>query len=351
NKLEKEGSIFQTSSDSEILIHLMARAKAKGHLEALLKSLRFLEGAYCFLLLTPSALFAVRDQRGFRPLWLGKLDKAYVFSSETCAFDLIGAEPLREVEPGEVMVVDEKGLRSFKPFRERVIPSFCIFEHIYFSRPDSKIFGETVHLVRERLGRKLAQEHPVEAELIIPVPDSGASAALGFSQESKIPLEYGIIRNHYIGRTFIQPFQLIRDFRVKIKFNLLKDVLKGKRIVVVDDSIVRGTTSQIRVRNLREAGAKEVHLRISCPPHKFPCFYGIDFPTRKELLGARFKIKEIEKFLNVDSLGYLSLEGMLSCVKAYPQENYCVACFTGNYPVKFGREGDKFALERKCCGE
>lgn len=346
SRLEKEGSIFQTSSDSEILIHLMAKAKAKSHLDALLNSVKFLEGAYCLLILTPRSLFAVRDPRGFRPLWLGKLDKAFVFSSETCAFDLIGAKPLREVEPGEIIVVDKNGLKSLKPFEKKIIPSFCIFEHIYFARPDSKIFGETVHLVRERLGRQLAKEHPVKADLVIPVPDSGASAALGFSQESGIPLEYGIIRNHYVGRTFIQPTQLIRDFRVKVKFNLLDEVLKGKRIVVVDDSIVRGTTSKIRVRNLREAGAKEVHLRISCPPHRFPCFYGIDFPTRKELIGAKLRIEQIRKFLNVDSLGYLSLEGMLSCVKAYPKERYCVACFTGNYPVKFGKEGNKFALER-----
>jgi len=343
--LEEKGSIFQTGSDSEILLHLMAKTKAKDHLEALLKSLKFLEGAYCFLLLTPQSIFAVRDPCGFRPLWLGRLNKAYVFSSETCAFDLIGAQPLREIEPGEILVVDKDGLRSFKPFK-KISPSFCIFEHIYFARPDSKIFGETVHLVRERLGRELAKEHPVEADLVIPVPDSGASAALGFSQELNIPLEYGIIRNHYIGRTFIQPSQIIRDFNVRVKFNLLKEVIRGKRIVVVDDSIVRGTTSKIRVRNLREAGAKEVHLRISCPPHRFPCFYGIDFPTREELIGAKYKTKEIEKYLNVDSLGYLSLEGMLSAVKAYPKENYCVACFTGNYPVKCKGGFNKFSLEK-----
>ncbi|MGE4358141.1 MAG: amidophosphoribosyltransferase [Candidatus Omnitrophota bacterium] len=345
-KLEKEGSIFQTSCDSEILIHLMAKTKAKNHLEALIKSLNFLEGAYCFLILTSSCLLAVRDPHGFRPLWLGRLGKAYVFSSETCAFDLIGAKPIREVEPGEIISVEEDKIKSYKPFKERVTPSFCIFEHIYFARPDSRIFGETVHLVRKRLGAVLAKEHPVSADLVIPVPDSGTSAALGFSQESGIPLEYGIIRNHYIGRTFIQPRQIIRDFNVKVKFNLLQDVLKGKRVVVVDDSIVRGTTSRIRIRNLREAGAKEVHLRISCPPHAYPCFYGIDFPTRKELIGAKLKIKEIEKFLDVDSLGYLSLEGMLSCVKAYPKQNYCVACFNGSYPINYGKKVNKYSLEK-----
>ncbi|MCM8784090.1 MAG: amidophosphoribosyltransferase [Candidatus Omnitrophica bacterium] len=347
HSLEKGGSIFQTSSDSEILIHLMSREKKGNHLERLLKSVKFLEGAYCFLLLTHEALFAVRDSHGFRPLWLGKLKDAYIFASETCAFDLVGAKEIREIEPGEIVVVDKNGLRSFKPFK-KISPSFCIFEHIYFARPDSKIFGETVHIVRKRLGRNLAQEHPVSADLVIPVPDSGTSSALGFSQESGIPMEYGIIRNHYIGRSFIQPRQSIRDFNVRVKFNLLRDVLKGKRIVIVDDSIVRGTTSKIRVRNLREAGAKEVHLRISCPPHCFPCFYGIDFPTKKELIGARLKIEEIEKFLQVDSLGYLSLKGMLSCVEAYPKGSYCVACFTGDYPVKFGKRINKYILEKGC---
>ncbi len=351
-QLEADGSIFQTTLDSEIVIHLMSRPLHHSHEDALLNSLNLIRGAYCFVILTDEALYAVRDPYGFRPLWLGKLDGAYVVASETCALDLIEAETIREVEPGEVVIINRKGLRSRKPFKSRrVRPAFCIFEHIYFARPDSRIFGETVHLVRKRLGAELSREHSVDADMVIPVPDSGSSAALGFSQESGIPLEYGIIRNHYVGRTFIQPAQLIRDFNVRIKFNLLKEPIQGRRLVVIDDSIVRGTTSRTRVRTLRQAGAKEVHMRIGCPPHRFPCFYGIDFATKGELIGSRHTVKEIQKFLNVDSLAYLSLEGMLKCVKAYPKENYCVACFSGKYPVKFGKEGDKYALEKKCCGQ
>jgi amidophosphoribosyltransferase len=351
-ELEAHGSIFQTTLDSEIVIHLMSSPVYRNHEDALIGSLKVIKGAYCFVILTNDALYGVRDPYGFRPLWLGKVDGAYVLASETCALDLIEAKTIREVEPGEVVVIDKRGLHSIQPFKKhRIKPAHCIFEHIYFSRPDSKVFGETVHLVRRRLGVELAREHPADADMVIPVPDSGSSCALGFSQKSGIPLEYGIIRNHYIGRTFIQPTQIIRDFNVKIKFNLLREVLKGEKVVIIDDSIVRGTTSRTRVRTLRQAGAKEIHMRISCPPHRFPCFYGIDFATRGELIGSRHSIKQIQKFLGVDSLGYLSLEGMLKCVKVNPKEHYCVACFNGKYPIEFGGQGDKYALEKKCCGE
>lgn len=346
--LEEKGAIFQTSTDSEIIVHLIARIKTEDMLEALIQSLRKVKGAYCFLIMSEKCLIAVRDPYGFRPLCLGRLGDAYVVSSETCALDLIEAEFVRELEAGEILLIDRNGLRSFKPFFRPRHLAQCIFEHIYFARPDSVIFGETVHIVRERLGERLAREHPLSADIVVPVPDSGTSSAIGFSKSSGIPLELGIIRNHYVGRTFIQPAQIIRDFNVKVKFNLLKEVLRDKRVVILDDSIVRGTTSQRRVRNLREAGAKEVHMRISCPPHKYACFYGIDFPTRSELIANRFgSLQEIREFIGVDSLGYLSLEGMLSCLQAFKPKDYCVACFSGNYPIPFGSEADKFEAERK----
>ncbi|MFH0876658.1 MAG: amidophosphoribosyltransferase [Candidatus Omnitrophota bacterium] len=345
-ELEKSGSIFQTSCDSEVIVHLMARSKAKDVVDRLTSALKRIEGAYSLVLLTEDYLIGVRDPFGFRPLCLGKKGDAFCLASETSAFDLIEAKFIREVEPGEIVVITKKGLKSIRFAPKSKKSAYCIFEHIYFSRPDSVIFGETVHLVRRKLGETLAKEHPVKADYVIPIPDSGTSAALGYSHASGIPLEWGVIRNHYVGRTFIQPQQHIRDLGVKVKFNILRDVVRGKRVVIVDDSIVRGTTSQKRVRNFRDAGAKEVHMRISCPPHRFPCFYGIDFPSREELIANRMSMKEIQKFLGVDSLGYLSLEGMLKSVKC-PNERYCVACFTGQYPVHFS-EANKYILEKGC---
>ncbi len=344
SELEAYGSIFQTTTDSEIIIHLMAKPSLRNVEEGVVDALSRVEGAYSLVLLTHNYLIAARDPQGFRPLWLGKKGDAHVVASETCAFDMMEAEAVREIAPGEVLFISSKGVKSERIQAGDARLAHCIFEHVYFARPDSKIFGESVHLVRERLGRQLAKEQPVDADIVIPVPDSGNSAALGFSQESGIPLEYGIIRNHYVGRTFIQPSQGMRDFKVRVKFNFIKEVLKGKRVVVVDDSIVRGTTSKIRVKGLRQAGAKEVHLRISCPPHKFPCAYGIDFPTREELIANKYSIEEIKKYFECDSVGYLSLEGMLKSV-SFPKENYCTACWTGKYPVSF--EGiDKYYAEK-----
>ncbi len=344
NYLEKKGAIFQSTSDSEIILHLMMRSQKSGFTDQLLYALKKIKGAYCLLIINEQGIFGVRDPLGFRPLCVGRKGSAYFICSETSALDLVGAEYIRDVEPGEIVQIDKGGIKSIKFSNSRTNYAFCAFEHVYFSRPDSLIFGETVHMVRKKLGRKLAQECPAEADMVIGVPDSGTSAALGFSQESGIPLEIGIIRNHYIGRTFIQPKQDKRELGVKLKFNILKQIIKGKRIVIVDDSIVRGTTSKIRVKTFRQLGAKEIHLRISCPPHKFGCFYGIDFPDSKELIARNMDINQIEKFLEVDSLGYLSVEGMLSCFKHKPN-NYCTACWTGKYPVKFSR-ADKFLLEK-----
>ncbi|MDD5356194.1 MAG: amidophosphoribosyltransferase [Candidatus Omnitrophica bacterium] len=346
-ELEAEGSIFQTTCDSEIIIHLMARSKHKDILEKLTSALKKIKGAYSLVIMTQGKIIGVRDPLGFRPLCLGKLKDNWCLASETCAFDLIEAKLEREVEPGEMVVIDGKDITSIKFDASKDRRAHCIFEHVYFSRPDSIVFGETVHLVRQKLGETLAKEHPVEADYIIPIPDSGTSAALGFSHASGIPLEQGVIRNHYVGRTFIQPHQNIRDLGVRVKFNILKEVVKGKRVVIVDDSIVRGTTSRIRVKNFRNAGAKEVHMRIACPPHKFPCFYGIDFPSKEELIANRHSIEEIKKFLDVDSLGYLSLEGMLSSVKL-PKNHYCAACWTGDYPISVEDKKGKSVLEKGC---
>lgn len=351
--LEKAGSIFQTTTDSEIIVYLMARAKTRDLKGSLIYALKRIKGAYSLVMMDNHNLIGVRDPLGFRPLCLGRLGNSWCLASETCAFDLIGAKFVREIDPGEIIFISENGLKSVRPkeLRSKDRHAFCTFEHVYFSRPDSIVFGETVHIVRRKLGEQLAKEHPVKADFVVPVPDSGFSAALGYSQGSGIPLEMGIIRNHYVGRTFIQPAQDSRDLAVRVKFNLLKDVLKGKRIVIVDDSIVRGTTSRIRVRNLRKVGVKEVHLRISCPAHRFPCFYGIDFHRSSELIANKYgSIEKIREYLGVDSLGYLSLEGMLSCLK-YPKNNYCTACWTGKYPVRLKRKQGKFSLEMRYCGQ
>ena len=344
DELEAYGSIFQTTTDSEIVLHMMARPQYASREQALAETMKVLEGAYSFVFLTENQMMGVRDPLGFRPLCLGKLNKAYVLASETCALDLIHAKFIREVEPGEIVIIDDKGIRSLFPMGKSIRRAYCIFEHIYFARPDSRVFGENVQVIREKLGRRLAIEHPAQADLVIPIPDSGNAAALGYSHQSEIPFAHGLIRNHYIGRTFIQPSQEIRDLNVKVKFNPLKDVIKGKRLVVIDDSIVRGTTCRNRVRSLREAGAKEIHMRISCPPIRHPCFYGIDFPTRKELIAQTHTVEEIRKFVEVETLGYLSLEGMLSCVSA--SQEYCTACYSGEYRTKVPNEGDKYALER-----
>lgn len=342
--MERQGTIFYSTSDSEIILHLMMRSKKATLLEKLTYALNKVKGAYSLVIMDNNGIVGVRDPLGFRPLCIGRIGGAYVISSETCALDLVGAEFVREVLPGEIVMIDKDGLHSYI-FAESTVHAFCAFEFVYFSRPDSYTMGENVHLVREKMGRQLAREHPVKADVVVGVPDSGTSAALGFSKESKIPLEVGMIRNHYIGRTFIQPYQERRELGVKLKVNLIKKILVGKRIVIVDDSIVRGTTSRIRVKNFRDAGAKEVHLRISCPPHRFGCYYGIDFPAKQALIAHNKKISEIKNFLGVESLGYLSIEGMFKCLPG-TKNDFCIACWKGNYPIRV-KEFDKLALEKQ----
>jgi len=330
-RLEDKGSIFQTTSDTEIFLHLIATSSKKSRIERICSAFAAAKGAFSVLLLTEDSIIAVRDPHGFRPLALGKFRKTWIVASETCAFDIIGAKYVRDVEPGEVLEISEKGLKSYFPMKTARSAS-CIFEYIYFSRPDSKIFGENVDKVRRRLGRLLAREHPVEADIVIGIPDSANTATLGFSEESKIPFEIGLIRNHYVGRTFIDPEQKIRDLDVKVKFNPVKGVINNRRIVVVDDSIVRGTTAKKLVKMIREAGAREVHFRISSPPIISPCFFGIDMPTKKELIAANMSVQKIEKHLGVDSLRYLSLKGMLS-MSCLPDINFCSSCFSSKYPI------------------
>ncbi len=333
DSLEDQGVTFLTSLDTEIIVNLLARSGCEDFLEALVYALNFIKGAYSIVIMNRNELIGVRDPYGFRPLCLGKLDGAYILASETCALDLLEADFVRDIEPGELVVINKNGLTSYKPFPSKK-ESFCVFEYIYFSRPDSDINGLNVTLTRRKLGHMLVKENPVEADLVIPVPDSGIGAALGYSEASGIPFAEGLIRNHYVGRTFIEPKQSIRHFGVKIKLNAVKSLLEGKRIIVIDDSIVRGTTSRKIIKMLRRAKAKEIHLRISSPPTKYPCFYGIDTPTRQELIAATHQIDEISRYLTTDSLAYLSVEGMLEAIK--PMENrVCAACFTGKYPIKF----------------
>jgi len=331
-RLEHRGSIFQTTSDTEVIVHLIARSSARNLSGAIADALIQVEGAYSLLLLTRDEIYAIRDPRGFRPLCLGRLNGAWVAASETCAFDLIDAEYVREVEPGEMVRISRSGLESIR-FAPEKPHEYCIFEHVYFSRPDSVVFGRPVNESRERLGRLLAQEHPAQADLVTPVPDSGVPAAIGFAAESGIPFQMGLIRNHYIGRTFIEPEQAIRDFGVKLKLNPVRRMLEGKRVVLVDDSIVRGTTSRKIVRLVREAGATEVHVRISCPPTISPCYYGVDTPRREELIGANKSIEKIRQFLGADSLGYLSLKSMREAVKD-TEGKFCTSCYTGSYPTE-----------------
>lgn len=333
-ELEAYGSIFQTTMDTEIIIHLLAISRTNSLVDRIVDALNRIKGAYCLLFLTESRMIAVRDPNGFRPLCLGKLGDAWVVASESCALDLIEAEFVREIEPGEMIVCTKDGhMKSLFPFK-KVEPTPCIFEFVYFARPDSYIFGKNVYLARKELGRQLAREHQVEADIVIPVPDSGVPAAMGYAEESGIRFEMALIRNHYVGRTFIEPAQAIRHFGVKIKLNPVREILKGKRVVVIDDSIVRGTTSRKIVKMVRNAGAKEVHMRISSPPTSYPCYYGIDTPNRKELISSSHTVEEICRYITADSLGYLSEGGLVRSV-GVGNTNFCKACFAGEYPVAF----------------
>ena len=331
--LESKGSIFQSNMDTEVIVHLIARFKEKSLVERVVHALKQVEGAYSLLFLTEKEMVAARDPFGFRPLVLGQLKDAPVIASETCAFDLIGAKFVREIEPGEILLINGEGIKSFKPFPQKPRHQ-CIFEFIYFARPDSFIFNRNVYEVRKSFGVQLAKESPVEVDMVVPIPDSGFPATLGYAAESKIPVELGMIRNHYIGRTFIEPEQRIRHFGVKIKLNPVRELLRGKKIVTVDDSIVRATTSRKINRMFHHAGAKEVHVRISSPPITHPCFFGIDTPKRSELIASSHDVKEIQKFINATSLHYLSLEGIKKCMRG-DSEQFCYACFTGDYPIPF----------------
>lgn len=333
-RLELEGSIFQTTSDTEVILHLMARKPRKDIVESFMLALEEVRGAYSLLMNTDTCLIAARDPNGFRPLVMGDLNGNACFASESCAFDLLGAKTVRELEPGEVVVARDGHVESYR-LTQTAQPARCVFEHVYFARPDSRVFGDAVSQSRLRMGARLAREAPAVADIVVPVPDSGLFAAMGYSRESGLPLEFGMVRNHYVGRTFIEPKQSIRNFGVKIKLNPVRELLEGKRVVLVDDSIVRGTTSRKIVRMIREGGAAEVHLRISAPPTQWPCHYGIDTPTREELIAAQHTIEEIRQYVEADSLAYISLEGMLACVSG-PPESYCTACWTGDYRVPNG---------------
>jgi amidophosphoribosyltransferase len=336
-ELDASGSIFQTSSDTEVIVHLMAKAREPDVLGKLIAALRRVRGAYSLVLLTHDAkMIGVRDPNGFRPLVIGRLKDAFVLSSETCSFDLIEAEFIREVEPGEIVVIDKGGMASHR-LPDPAAPTFCVFEHVYFARPDSFLNGKSVYRAREKLGKRLAQEAPVVADVVIPVPDSGVPAAVGYANEAKIPFEMGLLRSHYVGRTFIEPQDSIRHFGVRLKLSVVRSIVDGKRVVVVDDSLVRGTTSRKIVKMLRNAGAREVHLRISAPPTTHPCFYGIDTPTRSELVAASHTVEEIGRYVTCDSIAYLSHEGMMAAVGTDPGgAGYCSACFTGKYAVPLG---------------
>jgi len=341
--MEANGSIFQSTMDSEIIAHLITCSRAKGHKSRVISAIQRLEGAFSLVLLVDGLMVGARDPHGFRPLCLGKLGGSYVLASETCALDLVKAAYVRDIEPGEVVFIGKNKFESVKPMRPAK-KAMCIFELIYFSRPDSNIFGTNVYETRKRLGVNMAKESKIDCDLVMPVPDSGVYAAIGYAQESGLPFEMGMIRNHYVGRTFIQPSQNTRDFRVRVKLNPIKDSLKGKRVVVIEDSIVRGTTSKARVKTLREAGAKEIHMCVSCPPIISPCFYGIDFPTKKELIANNRSIEWIRDYIGLDSLHYLSLDGMLDAMEL-PREDFCTACFTGKYPTKLPAKITKSMLE------
>jgi amidophosphoribosyltransferase len=339
SRLERDGVYFQTTSDSEIIVQLIAHSRAGSLVDAIADSLSQVEGAFSIVMMTRDRVFAARDPRGFRPLSMGRLrhpegPDTIIFASETCAFDLLRAEYIRDVLPGELVMVTEDGVTS-RQYASGVPQSSCIFEHVYFARPDSRIFGQWVQESRDRMGRQLARESSVPADVIVPVPDSGVTAALGYAEEAGIPFRLGLIRNHYVGRTFIEPEQRVRDFGVRLKLNPVHNLLEGKRVVLIDDSIIRGTTSRKIVRMVRGAGAKEVHLRISCPPTISPCFYGVDTPSKRELIAANKSIEEIRRFIEADSLAYLSLDGLYSAVQAQNKSGYCTACYTGNYPTQW----------------
>ncbi len=346
DEYEAYGSIFKSTSDTEVIIHLLAKPTHVSNPDPLSHVLNHLQGSYCLLFLFPDRIEASRDPYGIRPLCIGQTEKGcYVIASESCALDMIGAKFLREVEPGEIVTLDKSGLSSrffVKP--GTVTPAHCIFEHIYFAKQNSTLFGENVHEFRKRLGRQLAVEQPADADVVIPIPDSGTSAAIGYAEKSRLPFDMGLVRSHYVGRTFISPDQKLRELEVKLKLAVVKEAVKGKRVVVVDDSIVRGTTTRGKIRTLHEAGAKEVHMRVSCPPLRYPCFYGVDFPTKEELLANNRDFEQIKEFLEVDSVGYMSLEGLLSCA-LLPAENYCTACWSGKYPILVDTAVNKFALE------
>jgi amidophosphoribosyltransferase len=347
NSLEEGGSIFQSTMDTEVIVHLMARHRGADTVESLINALEHVRGSYSLVLATADKVIAARDPLGFRPLSLGKLNGAWVVASETCALDLVQADYWREVEPGEIVVLDADGLHSHKPF-PAMPHRFCIFEYIYFARPDSQIFGKSVYLVRKRLGAALAREHPLSADLVMPFPDSGIYAALGYAEASNLPFEFGVIRNHYVGRTFIQPSQTMRDFSVKVKLNPVREILKGQRVIVVEDSIIRGTTTRSRVKSLRDAGAKEVSLLVSCPPTRFPCYYGIDFSHKGELIASQQEIEQIRDFLGLDYLGYLSLDGMVAATQM-DHDTFCLSCFSGEYPVTLGKNFSKTCFEEDVC--
>jgi len=346
DEYEAYGSIFKSTSDTEIIIHLLAKPSNISRLDPMAHILNHLQGAYCLLFLFADHIEAARDPYGIRPLCIGQTEKgSYVITSESCALDAIDAGFIREVKPGEIVRIDSNGLHGrFFVRRGTVTPAHCVFEHIYFAKQNSCIFGENVHEFRKKLGRQLAVDYPADADVVIPVPDSGTSAAVGYAEQSKIPFDMGMVRSHYVGRTFIAPDQKSRDLGVKLKLAMVKEVVSGKRVIVVDDSIVRGTTTKGKIKSLREAGAKQIHMRVSCPPIRFPCFYGVDFPTREELLANNRTPEQIADFLEVDSIGYQSLEGLLSCA-GYPAEHYCTACWTGRYPIPVDIPVSKFAME------
>ena len=345
-ELEANGSIFQTTVDSEIILHLMAQPNFNGCGSSLMHAVRRIEGAFSLVIMTENDLIGVRDPHGFRPLSIGRVNDAWVLASETCALDLIHAKFVRDVEPGEIVIINREGLTSLQAFPEHKRRAFCIFEYVYFARPDSTIASRNVYKARVEMGRELAREHPIQADLVVPVPDSGNCAALGYSLESGIPFEMAFVRNHYVGRSFLQPSQLIRDFDVRVKLNLITELVKHKRVIIVDDSIVRGTTCKARVKTLKEAGAKEVHVLVSCPPHMHPCVYGIDFPDRSKLMAANNSIEEIRRYLHADSLHYLSQDGMVKAT-GLPKEAFCMACYDGRYPVPYDPAMDKHTIERR----
>jgi amidophosphoribosyltransferase len=342
-QMEDEGSIFQTTTDSEVVLHLMARSMKKGLERAMLETMSQVKGAYSMVIMTEDSLLALRDPHGFRPLCLGRLNSGYVLASETCALDLVEAEYVREVEPGEILIINAHGVQSIRCGKSNR-KAQCIFELIYFSRPDSTVFGQNVYLFRKKQGQLLAEEFPVKADLVMPFPDSGNYAAIGYAHASGIPLEMGVIRNHYVGRTFIQPSQSMRDFGVKVKLNPVKELLKDRRVIIIEDSIIRGTTAKTRIKTLRAIGAKEIHLLVSCPPHRFPCYYGIDFSTRGELIAATKTVEEIRDYIGLDSLGYLSMDNLVRATHI-PRQDLCFACFDGHYPVPIDETFTKYCLE------